>query len=287
MNLSDIRVNIDRVDKEIKQLFIERMALAEQVVSVKAETGDKIFKPDREKDIIERNSQGMNTKIEHEYQALVKRIMEVSRKYQYGRMLELRDCFPYKYETEEIKPQTIVYLKGQEESARLYKASSYVEAESYEKMGEMINTGQADAGVTIMQAIGRGVSEGFHQLLCNDSFYINDCIVTEGAHPGKCILFSKHLTVLAEHNRFKVMFICHNHTGSFGTLLSMISDYGVNVTEIHSSPFKEGEGWNYHFFLELSGNMGTDDMHSLIFQLSEESEEFKLLGSYHCVGDFL
>ena len=38
MTLADVRKNIDRVDKEIKQLFKERMVLADNVAQVKAET---------------------------------------------------------------------------------------------------------------------------------------------------------------------------------------------------------------------------------------------------------
>ena len=48
MTLADVRKNIDRVDKEIKKLFRERMELADQVAQVKAETEDDIYKPDRE-----------------------------------------------------------------------------------------------------------------------------------------------------------------------------------------------------------------------------------------------
>ena len=39
----------------------------------------------------------MKPELVREYTALIKRIMEVSRKYQYGRTLELRQCFPFEY----------------------------------------------------------------------------------------------------------------------------------------------------------------------------------------------
>ena len=44
MDLSDVRKNIDRVDAEIRKLFVERMTLADQVACIKAETEDKIYK---------------------------------------------------------------------------------------------------------------------------------------------------------------------------------------------------------------------------------------------------
>ena len=41
MDLSDVRKNIDRVDGEIRRLFVERMTLADQVACIKAKTEDK------------------------------------------------------------------------------------------------------------------------------------------------------------------------------------------------------------------------------------------------------
>ena len=52
------------------------------------------------------------------------------------------------------------------------------------------------------------------------------------------------------------------------SILSMISDYGVNLTEIHSRPFEEGDTWNYRFFAELSANMDTKEIRALLYQLS-------------------
>ncbi len=95
MDLSEIRINIDRLDREMRQLFLERMGLSEQVVSVKAETGDSIYKPDREKEILSRKFEGMSEEMQMDYKAFMKRVMEISRKYQYGRLLEMKKDFPY------------------------------------------------------------------------------------------------------------------------------------------------------------------------------------------------
>ena len=67
----------------------------------------------------------------------------------------------------------------------------------------------------------------------------------------------------------------------------MIADYGVNVTEIHSMPYTDGEDWNYRFFVELGINMLGDEAKALVFQLSEETQDMQILGSYFCEGDFI
>ena len=82
MTLADVRKNIDRVDKEIKQLFKERMVLADNVAQVKAETEYDIYKPDREEAIISNLTGDVDDNSKMESTALIKRIMEISRKYQ-------------------------------------------------------------------------------------------------------------------------------------------------------------------------------------------------------------
>lgn len=90
MLLSDIRKEIDRVDKEIKILFKERMKVADGVARIKAENCDAILKPDRESQIIENLLQGVDPSIVMEYEAFIRKTMTVSRMYQYKKTLQLR-----------------------------------------------------------------------------------------------------------------------------------------------------------------------------------------------------
>ena len=77
MDLKEVRVEIDKVDNEIKRLFEKRMILADNVARVKAETGDSIFKPEREVEIINKLTKDIEPHIEKEYTAFIKKIMEV------------------------------------------------------------------------------------------------------------------------------------------------------------------------------------------------------------------
>ena len=83
MNLEEIRTQIDQVDSQIRTLFVRRMQLADEVATVKAHTEDRIYKPDREAAIIEKQSKGIDDGIQMEYRALLRRIMEISRNGRY------------------------------------------------------------------------------------------------------------------------------------------------------------------------------------------------------------
>lgn len=287
MDLSDVRKNIDRVDGEIRRLFMERMILADQVACIKAETEDAIYKPDREEAIIRNQTKDVDAKLVKEYTALIKRIMEVSRKYQYGRTMELRQCFPYEYTREPKLIQQPAMIKEELYICKQFSKDSVITVDSYEEIGRCIKEGTADAGMGIIEEIGVGVSDELHNLLVDGNLYITDCAIQEEkGKRRKVVTFTKELIVLPKHNRVKVMFICPNHSGSISSILSMISDYGVNLTEIHSRPYQEGAHWNYMFFVEMEANIDTKENRAMLYQLSQETARLQILGSYFCEGDF-
>ena len=362
LTLEQIRPRIDQVDAQVRELFCERMALAKQVACVKARTEDRIFKPDREASILQKQTQGIAPELVMEYRALLRRMMEISRKYQYGLTLKMRDCFPYPICTEQPETTRLAMVREELHICDFRSRDEVMLASSYDQIADWIDAGKADAGAGIIEKIGSGVSDELNSLLMRRGYTICECrvIAVEGRYVGKqelpetagradtgqypsatgqdpvtvgqeslatgqettvtgqettvtgqetssaeqktiasahtssaamekykVVLFTKNLTVLPDHNRVKLVFIAPNKSGALGSILSMIADYGVNVTEIHSIPYRTGEDWNYRFFVELEMNLLEETSKALVFQLSQETMELQLLGSYRCVGDFV
>jgi len=279
MTLEEVRKEIDSVDSEIKKLFEKRMLLADAVARVKAETEDEIYKPDREKAIIDRLSAGVDDSIVMEYKALIKRIMEISRKYQYGRTLELRPDALVIDTADAFEPVSVGMLKSEVYMKPDRSVKAY---DSYDKLADAIDGGVCDAGTAVLENIGVGISDGLHDCLLDRHFYINRCeIIDDDGVRRKLATFSRKLVIEPEHNRLKIAFVCKNHSGSLSSVLSMISDYGVNLTEIHSSPF-EAEEWNYVFYIEMTANLTVREDRALIYQLMNETDMLAILGSYVC-----
>ena len=65
--LPAIRKDINSVDAAIRELFLLRMSLALEVAQTKAQSDDKIYKPDREAEIIEKRSAGMEDEVRLKY----------------------------------------------------------------------------------------------------------------------------------------------------------------------------------------------------------------------------
>ena len=282
MTLDEVRLNIDRVDGQIREVFVERRGLADQVAQIKAQTEDVIYKPEREAVILKKQSENMDPHLVKEYRALIKRIMEISRKYQYGRTLELRDCFPFSFSAEDVCPKTVAMIPEELYLCKNFSRDQIHIAKSYDEIAQKIETGEVQAGMAVIEVVGGRESEALDAVLVEKELFINRCILeTDCRETKKVVEFSDRLAVTAQHDRLKIVFGCPHISGTLGSILSMISDYEVNLTEIHSMPGKENETGNYRFFAELELNLMDKEAQALIYQLSCETQNLKILGSYY------
>jgi chorismate mutase/prephenate dehydratase len=77
------RAQINRVDKEMAQLFLERMEAVKRVAQYKKERGLPVLDTSREKEVIEKNSADISDPVLREYYArFLQEEMKLSRKYQ-------------------------------------------------------------------------------------------------------------------------------------------------------------------------------------------------------------
>ena len=85
MNINEARKEIDNIDEEIRALIMKRLDLSENIAHAKIESGNiNIFRAEREEEILKRLGSEVPEERRAEYLALVRKIMETSRMYQYG-----------------------------------------------------------------------------------------------------------------------------------------------------------------------------------------------------------
>lgn len=108
--LPEIRQDINRVDSAIRELFLLRMSLALEVAKTKAQSDDKIYKPDREAEIVEKRSAGMEEELQLKYVSLLQSMIRASREYQYSEILrQVPEKFPFKPSESLTEPKTVFY----------------------------------------------------------------------------------------------------------------------------------------------------------------------------------
>ena len=92
MTLEEVRCQIDSIDAEIRELIMKRLDCSRNVAMAKQASGNLvIYRADRETEILEKLSQGVPEDRKAEYLAVVKKIMETSRMYQYGLLYDWND----------------------------------------------------------------------------------------------------------------------------------------------------------------------------------------------------
>ena len=85
MSLDDIRKDIDTLDSSIRDLIMKRLDCSSRVIHSKIEDGNYvIYRADREAAMIARLGEGIPDDRKDGYLALVRKIIETSRMYQYG-----------------------------------------------------------------------------------------------------------------------------------------------------------------------------------------------------------
>lgn len=78
---------------------------------------------------------------------------------------------------------------------------------------------------------------------------------------------------------FILTFTVRNEAGSLAKMLNIIGAHGYNMCSLRSRPMKDLK-WNYYFYIELDGNVNTEEGRSMINELGTLCERFKLAGSF-------
>lgn len=178
MALSDLRNIIDKIDLEIKELFLQRMKVAVEVAECKSKTGDKILKPEREEEIIGRLTAGMDDEMKLSYSSFIKKVMEVSRTFQYRRLMELGTGFAPEFLEEEPAVNEVCYQGLPGSYSELAAGSIFPDAgcssvETFEDVFLAISGGKAQAGIVPLENTTAGSVYEVYDLLMKHDLYIN------------------------------------------------------------------------------------------------------------------
>lgn len=110
MSLEELRKELDVVDKNLRQDFVDRMKIIEKIADEKIRTGDEIYKPEREKKVIEQNSENVPEDYRLKYKAFIKKIMQLSRQFQYGRVMESEKGEQWNHKTKGELPSGVIII---------------------------------------------------------------------------------------------------------------------------------------------------------------------------------
>lgn len=78
---------------------------------------------------------------------------------------------------------------------------------------------------------------------------------------------------------FILMFTVKNEAGSLAKTLNIIGAHNYNMSNLRSRPMK-GLMWNYYFYIELEGNLNSEDGRSMMIELGTLCDRLKIVGIF-------
>lgn len=93
------------------------------------------------------------------------------------------------------------------------------------------------------------------------------------------VLFSKKLMISPQADKISLCFTLPHVTGSLHEVLARFAAHRLNLTKIESRPIP-GKRFEYHFYLDFTGNVADHSTAKLLCALSEELPGFFFLGNY-------
>ena len=181
-DLSEIREQIDKVDKEIVELFENRMALCKEVAEYKISTGKQVLDTCREKEKIDKVKLcAEKEENRHDVGELFKQIMAMSRKLQYKLMAKHGLISDVSFESVDTinKPDVKVVYQGVEGAYAHEAVLQYFgdnvncyHVESWRDAMDEVKSGRADYAVLPIENSTAGAVTQVHDLLLEYDNYI-------------------------------------------------------------------------------------------------------------------
>lgn len=170
-NIEEVRRDINQIDHEILQLFLKRMRCSEEVSDYKMANGGQVLVPSRETQLLDMMLRDIPDDLKLEYSSLLRTTTRLSRKHQYGLMLEAEPDRLKLNLTERCKHPATVYYGGMPASyadmasRELYPDAERVAMDSWEDVFQAVSSGKADIGVVPVENSTAGTVNEIYDLL--------------------------------------------------------------------------------------------------------------------------
>lgn len=108
-------------------------------------------------------------------------------------------------------------------------------------------------------------------------------INSHAANTTRFAAFTRTLNLVKDTRKmgkhFILMFTVKNEAGALAKTLNIIGAHNFNMTNLHSRPMKELM-WKYYFFVELDGDIATEEGSQMLKELGTLCDSLKLVGSF-------
>lgn len=183
MELTELRDQIDKIDRELVDLFVKRMNCSAQVAEYKKEVGMPVLDPARERALLEKISDLAGEDFEEYSRTLYSTILDLSRSYQHSRISAesplyreitsaLENTSPLFPDRATIACQGVEGAYSQIAAERLFKAPNILFFSNWEKVFSAIEAGLCRYGVIPIENSTAGSVKQVYDLMIDRKFRI-------------------------------------------------------------------------------------------------------------------
>lgn len=286
MDITQLRLEIDNVDRQLIALFQQRMDISGQIADYKKEQNIPVFDPVRERQKLSEVASKVEPELESAVQVLYSLLFELSRSHQSTKNAKQTPLFRQITDSINVTPnlfpqQAVVACYGSENqrlqcsAARLMKSPNLLYFNSAEAVFSAVAQNMCRYGLLPQESVD------IYDALRNHGFYIVRSlrVQQEDGHLVRYILFSKRLEIYPGADHTSLMMVLPNKPGSLYRVLSRLYTLGLNIAKLDSRPHPS-DGFKILFYFDLETSIYSQEFIRLMCQLDDLSESFQYLGSY-------
>jgi len=300
--LDEIRDAIDSFDKQLVELFEQRMAKAIEALRLKQETGIPVLQHGREQKVLEKVKGNLkNKQISQELEELYVTIMKLSRQIQ-AREWSLSDFLligesivlplgEKKENSHILQYDPSGEIAGQDLTKQFKADNENIQnSSSLEEIFIAVKNNDADYGIIPIEDSTTGSFKTIYELLIKYELYIveekyleknpqiNE-MICEGNDWLRYIRVGKKLEVTNHNKKISVVYSLRHNVGSLHETLGILAKYGINLAKIESRPVLN-QTWKNNFYVEIEGNLLDDQVQKALKEIQEKTLFIKILGNY-------
>ncbi|MCD8156102.1 MAG: chorismate mutase [Clostridiales bacterium] len=300
-DLSEIRKDIDKIDRQIVDLYEERMMLTTQVADYKISTGKQVFDPQREHDKLNAVADMAHSDFtSHGARELFEHIMSMSRKKQYQLLTEHGKFAPTGFAeigALDFSHAAAAYIDTSEAAARQYFSQwvgrpakdggnadasgvcGLLHCESWREACETLQKEEVNYLFLPVQDPASGYVSANYNLVAEYGFYILEEYHASPEPKDRYILIARDRLSLSGADKITICFEAPDACGSLYHLMSHLTYNNLNMNRIESIVISR-DPLDYRFFMDLSGNLNDSAIKNAILGMGSEARNFKILGNY-------
>ena len=273
MNLDDVRIKIDAIDRELLRLLNERAEQVHIVGQIKHAEGLEIYAPEREEKLLRKlvalNKEQNGTLPEKSIRAIYREIMSAALALE--RQLKIAYLGPTGSRSHQVAGGKFGHGVG------------YLAQPNTQSVFACVAAQEADYGVLpIEQAYEGGVHHTLDQFVDSPLQICAQILIAsgEGDVRSRYIILGRKASPSTGDDSTMLMLEVQDQVGALKHVLEAFDTQGVNVRHIENRLVSQTSGEAARFFLEVSGHHDDKPLVAALEDLQSQGTKVKVLGSY-------